>query len=133
MKILVAFDKTLSALKGLKYALTHFPDAEFLVLYVERVSYVDGAYGISPLSYDSDASQEILASAQAVCAEFQVTPIVKSDFGSPAEVIVSAAEEQKVDLLVMGAHNKGTIERFLLGSVSESVARRAHCSVLIVR
>ena len=43
MKILIAFDGTASAVKGLRYALSNFPTAEFVLLYVERVSYVDGA------------------------------------------------------------------------------------------
>jgi len=53
--------------------------------------------------------------------------------GSPAEAIVSMAEEQKADLIVMGAKGLGTLDRVLLGSVSMQVLQYANCPVLIVR
>jgi nucleotide-binding universal stress UspA family protein len=53
--------------------------------------------------------------------------------GDPGESIVSAAEAEEVDTVVVGAHGRGAIGRFLMGSVSEHVARHAPCPVLIVR
>jgi nucleotide-binding universal stress UspA family protein len=53
--------------------------------------------------------------------------------GDPAESIVAAAEAEEVDTVVVGAHGRGPIGRFLMGSVSEHVARHAPCPVLIVR
>jgi len=47
--------------------------------------------------------------------------------------ILATAEEWKADLIVLGSHGKHGIEKFLLGSVAESVARHAKCSVMIVR
>ena len=52
--------------------------------------------------------------------------------GSPAEVIVSMAEEQKADLIVMGARGLGPIKERLLGSVSHRVLTLAPCATLIV-
>jgi nucleotide-binding universal stress UspA family protein len=52
--------------------------------------------------------------------------------GSPAEEIVSMAEEQKVDLIVMGARGLGPIKERLLGSVSHRILTLAHCATLIV-
>jgi nucleotide-binding universal stress UspA family protein len=52
--------------------------------------------------------------------------------GSPAEVIVSMAEEQKADLIVMGARGIGPVEERLLGSVSHRILTLAHCATLIV-
>ena len=53
--------------------------------------------------------------------------------GSPAEVIVSMAEEQKADLIVMGARGIGPIRERLLGSVSHRVLTLAPCATLIVQ
>ena len=53
--------------------------------------------------------------------------------GDPGESIVEAAEAEDVDLILVGAHRRGPIARFLMGSVSEHVARHAPCPVLIVR
>ena len=52
--------------------------------------------------------------------------------GSPAEVILSMAEEQKADLIVMGARGLGPIKERLLGSVSHRILTLAPCATLIV-
>jgi len=52
--------------------------------------------------------------------------------GSPAEMIVSTAEEQKADLIVMGARGLGPIKERLLGSVSHRILTLAPCATLIV-
>jgi nucleotide-binding universal stress UspA family protein len=52
---------------------------------------------------------------------------------SPAHAILAAAESWQADLIVMGSHGRRGFDRLLLGSVSESVAMHAHCSVEVVR
>ncbi|MEP6935106.1 MAG: universal stress protein, partial [Nitrospirota bacterium] len=52
--------------------------------------------------------------------------------GSPAEVIVSMAEGQKTDLIVMGSRGLGPIKERLLGSVSHRILTLAPCATLIV-
>ena len=53
--------------------------------------------------------------------------------GSPREEIVRAVEEWPADLLVVGARGLGGLAGFLLGSVSETVARHVHCPVVVVK
>ena len=50
-----------------------------------------------------------------------------------AEQIVSQAEEIRAGLIVVGSRRLGGIRRALMGSVSDSVVRHAHCPVLVVR
>jgi nucleotide-binding universal stress UspA family protein len=52
--------------------------------------------------------------------------------GSPAEVVVSMAEEQKADLIVMGARGLGPVKERLFGSVSHNILTLAPCATLIV-
>ena len=52
--------------------------------------------------------------------------------GSPAEVIVSMAELQQTDLIVMGTRGLGPIKERLLGSVSHRILTLAPCATLIV-
>lgn len=52
--------------------------------------------------------------------------------GVPAEAIVELADQQAADLIVVGTREAGFLERLFGGSVSEGVARHAHCDVLIV-
>ena len=53
-------------------------------------------------------------------------------FGPPTEVIQSMAEEQKADLIVMGARGLGPIKERLVGSVSHRILTLAPCATLIV-
>jgi nucleotide-binding universal stress UspA family protein len=53
--------------------------------------------------------------------------------GRPDREIVSLAEEINAGLIVMDSRGHGGIRRALLGSVSDSVIRHAHCPVLVVR
>ena len=53
--------------------------------------------------------------------------------GNPKVVIVDEANKWGADLIVLGSHGRKGLDRFLLGSVSEAVARHATCSVEIVR
>ena len=47
--------------------------------------------------------------------------------------IVNLADEIGAGLIVMGSRGRGGVRRALMGSVSDSVVRHAHCPVLIVR
>lgn len=53
--------------------------------------------------------------------------------GSAKRVILEEAENFQADLIVVGSHGYGAVERLLLGSVSQAVALHAKCSVEIVR
>ncbi len=53
--------------------------------------------------------------------------------GSPSQVIVDEADTVACDLVVMGTHGRGGIDRLLLGSVTERVVRRSPVPVLTVQ
>jgi nucleotide-binding universal stress UspA family protein len=53
--------------------------------------------------------------------------------GAVALEIVALAEELGAGLIVMGSRGLGGVRRALMGSVSDSVVRHAHCPVLVVR
>ena len=53
--------------------------------------------------------------------------------GRPEQEIVALAEELGVGLIVMGGRGLGGMKRALVGSVSDSVVRHAHCPVLVAR
>lgn len=54
-------------------------------------------------------------------------------WGDPRPKIIEAAKEWPADMIVLGSHGRTGIEAFLMGSVSDAVARHAPCSVEIVR
>jgi nucleotide-binding universal stress UspA family protein len=53
--------------------------------------------------------------------------------GDPADEIINFAEQNHVDLIVMGSRGLGRFSRVFLGSVSNKVAHHAHCTVIIVK
>jgi nucleotide-binding universal stress UspA family protein len=55
------------------------------------------------------------------------------EVGDVRERILDSASEWRADLIVLGSHGKRGLQRFLLGSVAEFVARHARCSVHIIR
>ncbi|MBZ5501952.1 MAG: universal stress protein [Acidobacteriia bacterium] len=64
-------------------------------------------------------------------AGFQVSEAVET--GDPKARIVDQAAKWRADLIVVGSHGWKGLNRFLMGSVSEAVARHAACSVQIIR
>lgn len=54
-------------------------------------------------------------------------------YGSPAWELLSRADALKPELIVIGSHGYSTIERMILGSISQKVLTEAHCSVRIAR
>jgi nucleotide-binding universal stress UspA family protein len=53
--------------------------------------------------------------------------------GQPAEEIVAAASESKADLIVLSTHGLTGLDRYLIGSVADRVARLAPCPVFLMR
>ncbi len=53
--------------------------------------------------------------------------------GSPAPVILDAAETTNADLIVMGSRGLGLVKGVLLGSVSQYIVENAKCAVMVVK
>ncbi len=54
-------------------------------------------------------------------------------FGSPAVMIIDFAEENNVDMILMGTHGRTGLRRAVMGSVAEAVVRKAKCPVLAIK
>jgi nucleotide-binding universal stress UspA family protein len=55
------------------------------------------------------------------------------EVGDVSGTVCKIAADLKVDVIVVGSHGRGAIERLLLGSVSDQIVRHAPCPVLVVR
>lgn len=53
--------------------------------------------------------------------------------GKPAEVVLNVVKEEKIDLIVMLAHEEGRLEHFLFGRSNEEIIRAMPCSILLVK
>jgi len=81
-----------------------------------------------------EQSQQILDryKARAAARVENVTIII--EYGSPKTVITKEiAKLVKADLIICGATGHTPVERYLIGSVSESIVRSAKCDVLVIR
>ena len=81
------------------------------------------------------ASESARIAEEALKARFgdvklEISELVRK--GPPEHEIVEAAREADADLVIVGSHGRGFLDR-LLGSVSEAVAHHAPCCVLVVR
>ena len=77
--------------------------------------------------------KELVAGAERLLSKqgFKVHTAVER--GDPGPAIVAFAAKQKCDLVVVGSHGRKGLDRVLMGSVAEFVARHASCAVEIVR
>jgi nucleotide-binding universal stress UspA family protein len=90
--------------------------------------------GYAPeLAEDSKLAQELVqrTANDLRAAGFKAETMV--GIGDVREGIIDSAADCHADLILVGSHGQRGIRRFLLGGVSEFVARHANCSVEIVR
>lgn len=64
-------------------------------------------------------------------AGFRAASVLRE--GDAKKAILDYASRWNPDLIVLGSHGRRGLDRIVLGSVSEAVARHAHCSVQIMR
>jgi nucleotide-binding universal stress UspA family protein len=75
--------------------------------------------------------EALLQTLSFIAKKHGVEPVLHSAKGDAADVLIAKAEEVKADLIVVGNRGMKGVRR-VLGSVPNSVAHGAHCSVLIV-
>lgn len=145
--ILVGYDGTRSAERALARAvgLAQAFDSRLVVVSVsapEPVAVTGGAFGLMPYHHrepdvtlartDEAVWRQHRERVESFCARAGVPVDFAAVTGEPTGEIVEVADAHDADLIVVGTREPGFFERLLSGSVSQGVARRAHCDVLIV-
>lgn len=132
-------DGSESAEEALTYAIENDPDADIVVSHVIDVTAVTTAAGPAVV-LDDKVAEAAEAHAKNVferaheladAAGHEGDLDTAMDEGDPAAAIVSRAEN--VDAVVMGSQGRDGAARLLLGSVAETVVRRASVPVTVVR
>ena len=83
--------------------------------------------------YLTKKAQEMLDSAKESCEKQGIQFASKILDGSPASKIAEFAEEEKVDLVIVGSRGLGGIKEAILGSVANSIVHKSKVSVLVVK
>ncbi|MGI5912169.1 MAG: universal stress protein [Syntrophomonadaceae bacterium] len=142
-RILVAYDDGMVAAKALNTAVELAKSTSAEIYLVSVFSPAD-LNSFSTETYNPKLAQAFNEQSRAHLEKVQTEAVrkVKEDGvnlhtrieeGKPGEVISQIAEELKVDLIVMGSHNRGALGRFLMGSVSNYVLQNTYIPVLIVK
>lgn len=81
----------------------------------------------------ADAKRRLHAWLSPFVIDTPLTSLVQAypGLGDPADVIVQLAVDVEADVIIVGSHRRRGIERWMDGSVSEEVLRRAPCSVFV--
>lgn len=79
------------------------------------------------------ARRKKLINIEKIIQEKNVSYEVNILHGEPGPTIVSHANDQQFDLLVIGSRGLNTLQEMVLGSVSHKVVKRADCPVLVVK
>jgi universal stress protein A len=140
MRVLVAVDDSGFAedlLRAVVAGIRH-ENTEVLVLHVlqpvDTVPPPEMAQGYAPEL--EDERQPARALVERIATELSragFTAKTEVRIGDVTETVLERAAGWHADLITVGSHGQKSIHNFLLGSVAESVARRAGCSVAIVR
>ena len=144
MKILLAFDDSKFSRAALQMLLTQFNPRKAVARVLHVVEPLDTPYYPElstpyPANLQDIHRERMKAGRELVdaavkklrAAGFQSDGAVKS--GHVRTVAVDIAKKWHANLIVMGSHGRKGLKKLLLGSVSDYVARHAHCSVQIVR
>jgi nucleotide-binding universal stress UspA family protein len=113
------------------YPALNSPNVGMDIQFIDTQSY-DATQGAAHERARS-AVDRAVAMLQATAASRHLAVTAKVLFGAPKDTILEESETFGADLIMVGSHGYGMIERVLLGSVSQSVALHAKCSVEIVR
>ncbi|MDI9646095.1 MAG: universal stress protein [Archaeoglobales archaeon] len=136
-KILVGYDGSEGASIALKKAIeiSKFFGAELFILAVGRIP--EYAQTISEVEETKEIASKyygkILNEAEELARKEGIPAKTLLKFGKPEEIIVSTADELKVDLIVLGPSRYSYLRRRILGSTAEKVVEHASCSVLIAK
>ncbi|WP_222913249.1 universal stress protein [Natrinema sp. SYSU A 869] len=138
-RILVPYDGSPQATKALELVFEDFPDATVMALYVIEIpdrrwaQFVGPELQIPVTEKYQEYADDIFETATEIATEHDRSLETNVVTGKPDHRIVAQAEEESVDLIVIGSHGQEGISRLLLGSVAENVVRRSPVSVLVVR
>jgi len=149
-RILVPSDLSKCARKalGLAISLAVRYDAELFLLFVDDSRPDSGAWKShsrmkAEMDNLEDNEQKLLSIYEEVAQEVSeatgLPPInrdrlaVRVGAGEPSREILAAAEDARIDLVVMGTHGRTTIKEFFVGSTTERVVEQSTCNVLTVK
>ncbi len=135
-KILFAtdFSESSDAAKALATAIARDARASLLIVHVIEPPphSVDTGFGGHVVEAEDEAAAHQLLS-ETLPTDPDVAHAHRLLHGTPAKEIVNCANEEGVDMIVIGSHGRRGLMHMLVGSVAEGVVRKANCPVLTIK
>lgn len=136
-RILVAVDGSKHSDKAAQYArgVARTQGAELVLLHCPgNIPRIIGGAALEKLQKDLEKEgRKLVKQYQGLCQGYEICYTIEVRMGDPANVIISYAEDNNADLIVMGSRGLTDLEGLLLGSVTHHVLQRTCCPVLIIR
>src|SRR5699024_7905543 len=138
-KIVVAVDGSDDSDKALQkaVAMTNRHDATLVLTHVvdTRTYTTIAEYDKVIVNRDKELSQEMTDKYEQIAKDANIKNLkINMKEGRQKTVITKeVAAEEDADVIIVGATGLNAVERFLIGSVSESIIRNAKCDVLVVK
>ena len=133
--ILCPIDFSPSSDQALKFATSlakqHNAELHIVYSYEEPYTYQEGRIGgvVTPVEMASDRQRLDAITPPSADILFRRQLLI----GRPQDTILAYAEEENIDLIVMGTHGRTGLGRLLMGSVAETIVRCATCPVLTIK
>ncbi|HTK80886.1 MAG TPA: universal stress protein [Bacteroidota bacterium] len=142
-RILVPIDFSEHSRHALSYALSVAKQfhSEILLVYVVETTVYPAEFGFGQVALPSAQIEEEFMQR----GKRELDKLVRSDVknqvecraivaeGKPAQEILTLAQKEEVDMIVIATHGHTGVEHLLFGSTTEKVVRKAPCPVLVVR
>ncbi len=127
MTILLAYDGRSTSEKALDYAIEHsirFETALYILTVVKEEQ-------MDPEGPD-ESVRDYMQAAQRKAASAGATVHTIIETGKADEMVLDVCVRYDCDTIIVGRSNRSSLDRFLLGSVSDYVAKNANCTVILV-
>ena len=134
-RVLVPYDGSDPAKAALDYALEAFPDCNLVILHVVEPFPDHGKAAGHPDRRSEqvfEESERLLDTAEERASEHGGEVEAELRYGRPVHAILRAIEEQGIEEVAIGSHGRDGAARLLLGSVAETVVRRAPVPVTVL-
>lgn len=140
-RVLVPVDGSDHAVAAAEFVVENFPDAAVVFLHVINpaeagYSPTDSIPTVSEEWYEEhrERTERRFDELEEVARTGGIEDIERvMETGRPTDAIVDYAEANDIGQIVMGSHGRSGVSRILLGSVAETVIRRATVPVTVIR
>jgi nucleotide-binding universal stress UspA family protein len=143
-RILIAVDDSSYSEQAVNYGvlLAKNLGSKITLVHVDEIP-ISSPYSADPLLNESPAMIPELMHIQEEASKLLFKKIIKqhgdvvqmstvTKIGRAQDEILSVADDCKADMIILGTHGRTGFDHFISGSVSEGVARRSKCPVLII-